>query len=47
MDIKEYIESARERYENRKFDWKADDNTDILSGLEPDLRYIDVWCFSS
>ncbi|KAL4453837.1 hypothetical protein ABPG73_001341 [Tetrahymena malaccensis] len=47
VSIKEYVNLCRERFKNRKFNWKADDTTDALKCLEPTLQKIDVWCFSS
>ncbi|EWS71666.1 transmembrane protein, putative (macronuclear) [Tetrahymena thermophila SB210] len=45
--IKDYVKSVKERYINRKFNWKADDTSDALNYLEKEYQYIDAWCFSS
>ncbi|KAL4493037.1 hypothetical protein ABPG72_020816 [Tetrahymena utriculariae] len=45
--IKDYVKQVKERYLNRKFNWKADDTSDTLNYLEEEYKYIDSWCFSS
>ncbi|KAL4426736.1 hypothetical protein ABPG74_006108 [Tetrahymena malaccensis] len=45
--IKDYVKQVKERYINRKFNWKADDTSDALNYIEKEYQYIDGWCFSS
>ncbi|EAR82338.2 transmembrane protein, putative (macronuclear) [Tetrahymena thermophila SB210] len=45
--IYDYVNQVRQRYQNRKYNWKRDDENDFLKMVEKEVQYIDIWCYSS
>ncbi|KAL4426732.1 hypothetical protein ABPG74_006104 [Tetrahymena malaccensis] len=45
--ISDYVNQVRQRYENRKYNWKRDDENDYLKMIDKEVQYIDIWCYSS
>ncbi|KAL4493032.1 hypothetical protein ABPG72_020811 [Tetrahymena utriculariae] len=45
--ISDYVNQVRQRYKNRKYNWKRDDEDDYLKMIDKEVQYIDIWCYSS